>query len=163
MSRYSRGLRFGLLGISPELEALQTVAEQRAAWHAVQRQVWRAPYPWFISLLAPAVFGFGIRFLMRPFGAALHVYSIMPPRVYEVLFMAALSLSCSILSLWLLRGRFRRSMRVYLNEHGVPWCVICGLNRSGDNAERCPECGARSRSVGRRAPDERSQARASSR
>ncbi|MGE0479252.1 MAG: hypothetical protein AB7Q17_02150 [Phycisphaerae bacterium] len=43
---------------------------------------------------------------------------------------------------WLFRRRLQRSVRGFLNEHGVPVCEPCGYRLEGHTSARCPECGA---------------------
>jgi hypothetical protein len=46
-----------------------------------------------------------------------------------------------ILMSWFLRARVRRSLRQQLFERGVPICVVCGYDLTGNESGVCPECG----------------------
>ena len=47
----------------------------------------------------------------------------------------------TLLYIWLLRTRVRKSLRRLLLEDGIPICLKCGYDIRGLSTPRCPECG----------------------
>ncbi|UCC32452.1 MAG: hypothetical protein JSU86_09255 [Phycisphaerales bacterium] len=46
-----------------------------------------------------------------------------------------------LLALWVLRIRMRGSVRRQLIQRGLPTCLACGYNLTGNVSGVCPECG----------------------
>ena len=49
-------------------------------------------------------------------------------------------LACVII-VWLLRRRITLNIRQELIQRGMPTCVACGYNLTGNQTGRCSECG----------------------
>jgi hypothetical protein len=46
------------------------------------------------------------------------------------------------LVIWLVRRRITRNLRQQLTERGLPTCMACGYDLTGNLSGVCPECGA---------------------
>jgi L-asparaginase/Glu-tRNA(Gln) amidotransferase subunit D len=133
--------KFRVFGISRELEYLESDAAQRAAYRAVTQRVRRDPGFWvhssLIPLLAPVI---GL-LTVRPGAAALHATTGISARECEGIVIVALGAGLCAASTLLVRRKYQRAVRAYLNEIGVPVCNRCGYNLFGTIEPRCSECG----------------------
>jgi len=65
----------------------------------------------------------------------------IPAFPLKVFVWMALVLLILLIPLWQCRHSLQRSMREYLNANGIPLCVDCGYNLTGNVSGVCPECG----------------------
>lgn len=126
-------------GIERELAVLDDEPAQRKARRHVMRGLMRRVRVWLLFVGGIALMGVAAvpvsRLYMRSPWQPISPWLIGPlfGGVYGGLF--------SILWLWLCRRTSRRLLREYLCAQGVPVCLYCGYNLTGQTEARCPECG----------------------
>jgi Flp pilus assembly protein TadB len=138
MSRYSRRPLFRLLGLTVELDRLHSESAQQEAWRHARRRSGRAEQFRAIlpALLFPPLLWFFVRPLLgtMPVSGAIRAYLI--PIASFVLIIALVNLA-----VWLVRRTYRRRLREHLCQVGLPTCIPCGYDLTGNTSGRCPECG----------------------
>lgn len=125
----------------PELNRFETAQDREAAMLAVGRAYsarWQYPATILAFELGGIAFGVavaeGTLRLIRPLGHGV-----------DGAIRAIMMVTCFAIALALLgrqyRNRTRRELRRILAGRGVPICVPCGYNLTGNVSGRCPECG----------------------
>ncbi|MGD2111002.1 MAG: hypothetical protein PVI86_16620 [Phycisphaerae bacterium] len=109
----------------------------RDALDQVRREHWPT-YALLVVILVPGfvVLGSFVERSIPQFGVLLQTL-FGPGGMWLVGLIASLAWFC------LLRRRFRRSLRRRLREQGVPICIPCGYDLTGNASGMCPECGTR--------------------
>ena len=121
----------------PDLQRVESGSAQDALWSAAYRPVLRSPAYWLIALVthvaAQIVIGVPFARLARHWGFYSQPVGFMLPSVVAVLAV--------VLIVWLVRRRITRNLREELTKQGMPTCVKCGYNLTGNVSGTCPECG----------------------
>ncbi len=63
------------------------------------------------------------------------------PSRWSVYLLFILSLIGFGIAIWLTRRDIRRRLRAQLTKKGIPVCIPCGYDLTGNVTGRCPECG----------------------
>ena len=141
MTPNSQRFEFRVLGISREMERLETEAEQQDAFLLINLRIWSGKFRRMLllcTLIAVSI----CMFLAQRIGATLGLNALMPLWLYQSLWNVVVTLVFAIGLLWFSRRQYARGMREYLVECGIPTCLHCGYNLTGASATRCPECGS---------------------
>lgn len=123
----------------PELARLED-AEERVKAHEAAWDTADKSNPWlfelyfavsFLSLLVlPVLDAYGGLSHLRPTSQALIGTCVLAPPVVM-----------TILLVWGFHRKFRRALRRECARRGVPICVECAYDLTGNVSGRCPECG----------------------
>lgn len=73
----------------------------------------------------------------------LPVKHLLPWRLLQFPLVIVLAASWGFGTTWIGRRRVQRALRLRLLEHGVPICLTCGYDLTGNTSGRCPECGTK--------------------
>lgn len=125
----------------PELDRFPTRRARKKAWRRARDQSWNRPAGFvyvaclLFLLLAAAVVA--IRFYIRPHFGAVWVDRSKHIVLYSLLF------GYPSLVAVMLRRRIRSGLRRELVQSGVPTCLSCGYDLTGNESGVCPECGTR--------------------
>ncbi|MHC4094084.1 MAG: hypothetical protein ACYSVY_28050, partial [Planctomycetota bacterium] len=111
----------------PELRRFDSRSERREAWAAVHSGVTKSPRYWLIFAATFAVLGV----LSGALGSQYTWRWGLSSRWISTLASGFATLVAMVLTLWLVRRRITRNLRVYLNEHGQPTCLRCGYDLTG--------------------------------
>ncbi len=129
------------LWVWPELRRLDSVSERKRALRHVELMFWGR------GLLTPSSVGLiGVgAFIVAGIILTLIVLRFASHRLLVTASPFVL-LGCAIMVGWLsfhlgYRGPGQRILRRYLRERGMPTCVKCGYDLTGNVSGRCPECG----------------------
>jgi len=63
------------------------------------------------------------------------------PSKWSLVLIFMLYLIGAGLAFWLTRRDIRRRLRTQLTKKGIPICIPCGYNLTGNESGTCPECG----------------------
>jgi hypothetical protein len=121
----------------PELRRVETRAARRELWRAAFHPVLKSPTYWLIALVAQV----GVQSIFRFAGVRCgHWVGIG----HVVMTYAATGAGAAVaagLTVWLVRNRLTRNLRRELIERGLPTCLVCGYDLTGNVSGTCPECG----------------------
>lgn len=124
-----------------DLTRFKTTAQARRALRASKRAcAGRVTLAWLLSVavvIGPFVFLIlGDRTRAWLLSLSPYAYILM------VALPGALLGGCLlVLGFWLLRRPMRLSLRRQLNTQGIPTCLHCGYDMTGNTSDLCPECG----------------------
>jgi len=65
----------------------------------------------------------------------------LPKSLVALLYLAYVFAALSVPT-WFTRRAIRRELRVQLKKRGIPICIPCGYDLTGNVSGVCPECGA---------------------
>jgi hypothetical protein len=122
----------------PDLKRLDTETERWQLWHAAYYPISRSPAylgtAIVIQVAAQIILGVPADRYARSLG------------YYNGLIAGAIPLVIAIvavlLTLWVTRRLITRNLRRRLNERGLPTCIPCGYDLTGNVSGICPECGS---------------------
>lgn len=121
----------------PELERVEPSSERRRIWQMAFASVLKSPTYWLIAaatqIAAQLVVVVPVSRLMRSYG----FYRTF---VGWLLSIAVALLACYAI-IWLVRRRIARNLRLELTRRGLPTCLGCGYDLTGNVSGVCPECG----------------------
>ncbi len=123
----------------PELARFASDEERTAAFKAFQRGFIRRRSFWLACLLFglanAAVIAVSPRLLPRAVAGLL-------PHPLGIMILSSMVGACwGIGFLYIWNRPLRRHLRRWLADRGVPICIRCGYDLSGQIEPRCPECG----------------------
>ena len=116
----------------PDLERIPDDANKREAWKRARadvRRSWafRVPH-WLMYTSYFAAMVYAIRYQDR--------------RVWtSALILGLVFLMFVPLESLIYRRAIHRSLWRWIAEHGIPCCVSCGYDLTGNSSAKCPECG----------------------
>ncbi len=124
-----------------DLRQFPSVKDAENAVNDGHRQLLRIPSFWLVllaSTLVAAITGVAIfvaigRWLLLASG----MFGLF---IYAVTAGLGFSVPIELVATWLWRRRFRRFLRERLIVLGVPVCINCGYNLTGNESGKCPEC-----------------------
>lgn len=123
----------------PELSRAGPRPKRLELWRAAYHPVLKSPTYWLIALgtqlAGQLLCGFLGSQAVRQFGSYGGLFRWTPP--------AFGAFAASILTLWFVRKRINRNVRRELNRRGMPTCLGCGYDLTGNVSGVCPECGRR--------------------
>ncbi len=120
----------------PELARVDA-SDRRKLYRAAFRPVLRSWRYWGIALALQAV----AQVAFRMAGAELAYW--LPDYAREIRFLAP-AVGAGIaggVTVWLVQQRIKHNLRLLLNKRGLPTCVPCGYDLTGNVSGACPECG----------------------
>lgn len=121
----------------PELARFPTEAEVREVRSKWYRMMYRRPGFW-VALIGYAVLA---ALVLAAIFIALRRWVQVPPAVVGAVVGSVVGGTCIIAVTGIYRHRFRRFLRRELLARGVPICLYCGYDLTGNTSRRCPECG----------------------
>ena len=127
-------------GWPPELDRFLTAKDARAAARAWSKEQFRSLSFWvgligYTVLVGLAVAG--VLVLIR--------HWILFPRSWFGGIVGGVTGGTGVAAMtWYWRHRYRRFLRARLNAAGIPICMKCGYDLTGNESGVCPECGTRS-------------------
>ena len=122
----------------PELERFSTKKDTREATRAWSKQQLKTPSFWIGLIGYAALIGLGmtgVLVLIRP-------WIPLPPGAFGGIVGCVTGGTGVIAMTWYWRHRYRRFLRKRLNALGIPICIKCGYDLTGNVSGVCPECGA---------------------
>ncbi len=121
----------------PDLQRVGPGKARHALWSAAYLPVFRSPTYWLIALVTQVVAQFAV---VVPLSRLARQRGLYGPVVQFGLpgIVAAFAVFVII---WLVRRRITRNLRHELNRGGLPTCLKCGYNLTGNVSGVCPECG----------------------
>ena len=121
----------------PELGRVERGRDRRRLWSAAYSPVLNSRVYWLIALGtqvgAQVLLGIPISRYARHVGLYGGFVAYGLPVAYGVL--------AGFVTLWLVRRRITHYLRRELATRGLPTCLKCGYNLTGNVSGRCPECG----------------------
>ncbi len=126
-------------GWPPELERFPTNKDAREAARAWSKEQFRSLSFWvgligYTVLVGLAVAG--VLVLIR--------HWILFPRSWFGGIVGGVTAGTGVAAMtWYWRHRYRRFLRKRLNAAGIPICIKCGYDLTGNESGACPECGTR--------------------
>jgi hypothetical protein len=127
----------GSLTWFPDLRRVECKADRREVWRAAYNPVLKSVTYWLIAIgaqvLGQAVFRI-ISWQCAPFaGSHAHWIRLLAPGIGAI--------AAGVLTLWLVRRRITLNVRQQLVKLGLPTCLSCGYDLTGNTSGACPECG----------------------
>ena len=130
-------LLYWLIRCTPESARFTESEPRTEAVFAAERAI----LPRFQLLILPA--GLLAAWLGWQLGRELHLWLRAVPETVCFFTVFALLSAAAVAGTWLvLRPMARRQLRTRLIACGVPICLRCGYDLTGNVSGRCPECGA---------------------
>lgn len=124
--------------ILPELSRFPTTHDAKAAYKRATWELLRSRRWWCANLGLASLFIVVIDLAPR----------LLSPFVGRNTLLLWLPIAGGVLSpvlgfgaLWLMRRTVQRSLRKQLADRGVPCCLQCGYDLTGNTSGICPECG----------------------
>ena len=122
----------------PELERFPTSKDAREATLAWSKQQFRTASFWlgligYTALIGVAVAGALV--LMRR-------WLLLPQSAFGAIVGGVTGGTGFVALRWYSRHRYRRFLRERLNSQGIPICMKCGYDLTGNVSGICPECGS---------------------
>ncbi len=121
----------------PELERFPTTKDAKEATRAWSKQLGRTLSFW-IGLIGYTVLAglavAGVLVLIRR-------WIMFPSSLFGGIVGAVTAGTGAIAMNWYWRHRYRRFLRERLSASGIPICVKCGYDLTGNESGTCPECG----------------------
>ena len=123
--------------LPPELERFPTTKEAKEAARAFSKQqFWTLSF--WIGLIGYTVLAgmavAGVLVLIRR-------WIMIPPSWFGGIIGGVTAGTGGIAMNWYWRHRYRRFLRERLSASGIPICVKCGYDLTGNTSGVCPECG----------------------
>lgn len=137
MSRYAREPFFRLLGLTSDLERLDSEAAQRDAIGRLDDQA-----GFFERLISYATLSLPILSWLLAINLLAFVHDGALRGRLAGFIALPLMFVMYFLTVWPFRRSYRRRIREYLHDCGLPTCIACGFDLTSDTSGRCPECGA---------------------
>lgn len=121
----------------PDLKRVDAKADRRELWRTAYNPVLKSVAYWLIAIVAQilgqAVFRF-VTWQCAPFIGAYAVWlRLLAPGIGAMV--------AGVLTLWLVRRRITLNVRQQLMERGLPTCLACGYDLTGNVSGACSECG----------------------
>ena len=124
----------------PELQRVAATSDSWGLWHAAYRPVLRSPRYYGIAIatqvLAQLIVVLPVSQLARRLGFYGHFLEFGLPVIVAVI-------GCFVI-IWLVRRGITRNLRLELTKRGLPTCLACGYDLTGNVSGVCPECGTNS-------------------
>jgi len=123
--------------ILPELHLFPTLGEKATAVRRARNEVrWDSSLSTLIiPLFVIVLVGVGYVLLIELF-KALNVLTSVPLVLTSVPLFCVMSVGVR----YVLRNKYRISLRKQLVEQGIPICMACGYDFTGNSSGVCPEC-----------------------
>ena len=122
----------------PELGRFPTTKDARAAGRAWSKQQFRTLSFWIALIAYSVLVGLavaGVLVLIR--------HWILFPRNWFGGIVGGVTGGTGVAAMtWYWRHRYRRFLRKSLNAMGIPICMKCGYDLTGNQSGVCPECGS---------------------
>jgi len=123
----------------PELERVESGSVRLALWHAAYSPVLKSPTYWLIAVVTQVAAQFGCVVSVSRWARKLGFYG---PVVQFILPGIAAVVAVLVIT-WLVRRRITHNLRHELNKRGLPTCLQCGYDLTGNVSGRCSECGTK--------------------
>ena len=124
-------------GWPPELERFPTTKDAKEATRAFSKQQIRTLSFWIgpigFTILAGLVVTMMLVWMRR--------WIPLPQSWFGLIVGGAIGVTGGLATRWYSRHRYRRVLRERLNALGVPICMTCGYDLTGNESGVCPECG----------------------
>lgn len=121
----------------PELDRFTSTEDEQVAWARASRLAFQ-PVDFVILSIILFVPAFGV-FLWRSGWGQISYVMITATIIAEI----GAGLFATLVVPLVSRGVMRRSLRRSLNGCGIPTCIGCGYDLTGNMSGTCPECGRR--------------------
>lgn len=126
------------MGDLPEMQQFRSEADRQAALWEMGRDAGNpASWRYWAAVASCAVGALAVGALAR----FLLGYVIWPPWVERLIYFAAMGGGLFLIIRYLHRRGARQELRAKLRKSGVPVCLKCGYNLTGNTTGVCPECG----------------------
>jgi hypothetical protein len=120
-----------------ELKRIDLAPCRREVWRSAYGALLRSPTYYLIALATQLLGQFAITV---PLTRLTRGQGIDGPLVDWALPLSVAVLACVVI-VWLVRRAASRNIRRALNRRGLPTCVSCGYDLTGNESGCCPECG----------------------
>ncbi len=117
----------------PELLLFHEKDDRKRAWRNAEYAVLKKPALW-VGVLTIVVGGAYLTFSLPSLGVPIGHRGKVRGVIMAVEILAGYTL------VWSFRRSIRRNLRMDLAQLGVPICVACGYNLTGNVSGVCPEC-----------------------
>jgi hypothetical protein len=122
----------------PDLKRVESVSERFEIWRAAYEPVLKSRSYLGIALVTQVI---GQVVVTVPVARVARSRGAAGPLAEWVIPVLVALLACVVI-VWLVRRRITRNVRRELHDRGLPTCVACGYDLTGNVSGRCPECGS---------------------
>jgi len=128
----------------PGLERVEPASERKRVWSTAYAPMLKNPAYWLIAAATQIAAQLVV---VVPASRLMRSYGLYRSFVGWPLSAAAAALGCYVI-VWLVRRRITRNLRMELTRRGLPTCLGCGYDLTGNVSGVCPECGKSASALG---------------